>query len=62
MTRNQYLKSLQEEIVKLNRKIDRKIMYGQNYFFESLRHKFLLKQLKKHQNQGFLTKLFPSFF
>lgn len=62
MTRNQYIKSLETEINKLNRRIDQKIMRGENYFFESIRHKFLLKQLNKHQGGGLLTKLFPSFF
>ena len=62
MTRNQYVKSLEIEINKLNRRIDQKIMRGENYFFESIRHKFLLKQLNKHQGAGLLTKLFPSFF
>lgn len=62
MTRNQYVKSLESEISKLNRRIDQKIMRGENYFFESIRHKFLLKQLNKHQGEGLLTKLFPSFF
>ncbi len=62
MTRNQYLKSLEAEIKKLNRRIDDKIMNGQNYFFESLRHRFLLNQLRKHQSRSFLDRLFPSFF
>jgi hypothetical protein len=62
MTRNQYVKSLEAEIKKLNRRIDQKIMRGENYFFESIRHKFLLKQLQKHESEGLLTKLFPSFF
>lgn len=62
MTRYQCIKSLDSEIRKLNRRIDQKIMRGENYFFESLRHKFLLKQLKKHQSESLLTKLFPVFF
>jgi hypothetical protein len=62
MTRNQYLKSLEAEIKKLNRRIDDKIMRGQNYFFESLRHRFLLNQLRKHQSKSFLGRLFPTFF
>ncbi len=62
MSRNQYIRSLEIELRKLNRRIDQKIMRGQSYFFESLRHKFLLKQLKKHQGDNILTRLFPSFF
>ena len=62
MTRNQYLKSLEAEIKRLNKRIDDKIMCGQNYFFESLRHRFLVNQLRKHQSEGLLNKLFPSFF
>ncbi len=62
MTRNQYIRSLESEIKRLNRRIDQKILRGENYFFDSIRHKFLLKQWKKHQGSGILTKLFPSFF
>lgn len=62
MTRSQYLKSLEAEIKKLNKRIDDKILHGQNYFFESLRHRFLLNQLRKHQSQNFLTRLFPALF
>lgn len=62
MSRNQYIKSLETELRKLNRRIDQKIMDGENYFFDSIRHKFLLKQLKKHQSEGLLASLFPSFF
>lgn len=62
MTRNQYVKSIEFEIRKLNKRIDEKILHGQNYFFESLRHRFLINQLRKHQNKTLLTKLFPSFF
>lgn len=62
MTRTQYIKSLEAEIKKLNRRIDQKILRGENYFFDSIRHKFLLKQWKQHQSEGFLTRLFPAFF
>lgn len=62
MTRTQYVKTIESEISRLNRRIDQKILRGESYFFDSIRHKFLLKQLKKHQNEGILTKLFPAFF
>ena len=62
MTRTQYVKTIESELNKLNRRIDQKILRGENYFFDSIRHKFLLKQWKKHQNDGILNRLFPAFF
>lgn len=61
MTRIQYVKSLESEIAKLNRRIDQKIMRGENYFFDSIRHKFLLKQWQQHQSVGLFGRIFASF-
>lgn len=62
MTRSQYIRTIESELKRLNRRIDQKILRGENYFFDSIRHKFLLKQLKKHQGDGILNRLFPAFF
>ena len=61
MTRIQYVKSLESEIAKLNRRIDQKILRGENYLFDSMRHKFLVRQLKQHQSVGLFGRLFASF-
>ncbi len=62
MSKNEYIKSLEKEIRKVNRIIDIKILQGKNYFIESRRHKFLKKQISRYGHQtGFLTRVF-SFF
>ena len=62
MSKNEYVKSLEKEIRKVNRIIDIKILQGKNYFIESRRHKFLKKQMSQYVGQtGILTRLF-SFF
>lgn len=62
MTRTQYVKTIESELRKLNRRIDQKILRGESYFFDSIRHRFLLRELAKHQSEGILTRLFPVFF
>jgi len=51
MTKRQYIQMLERELIKLNQKIDKKILQGQSYLFESKRHSFLLKQIKKAQER-----------
>ena len=47
MSKHELVKSLKAEIRKVNRIIDQKIIYGQPYYLESRRHKFLTAQLRR---------------
>jgi hypothetical protein len=47
MSKHQIVRSLRQEIRKLNRIIDQKIILGQSYYNESRRHKFLMSQLNR---------------
>ncbi len=58
MSKNEYMKSLENELRKVNRLIDAKILEGKNYFIEARRHKFLLKQIKEHSGAGFINRFF----
>ncbi len=59
MSKNEYIKSLDRELEKVNRLIDTKILEGKNYFIESRRHKFLLRQIKEYRgNVGFMSRFF----
>lgn len=49
MSKQQYLKALNNEIQKLNGLIDTKILYGADYSREARRHKKLLKQLRRER-------------
>ncbi|MBP6857679.1 MAG: hypothetical protein KBC11_00560 [Candidatus Pacebacteria bacterium] len=60
MTTTQYQKSLQRELVQLNRRIDMMIIRGQSYVAESRKHKMLLRQLRAMQGQSFFGRLTSS--
>jgi len=52
MSKHQIVRSLRQEIKKINRIIDQKIIQGKSYYQESRRHKFLMSQLKHLSPQG----------
>ncbi len=58
MTRHEYTTNIREELRKLNKQIDYKILRGERYGLESKRHKQLLAQLRA-QRKGFIGRLFP---
>ncbi len=64
MTHQEYLKQIQQEIRKLNRIIDYKILNGEKYFKEARDHKFLLEKIRQHQpvKSNFFNKFFPTLF
>lgn len=45
MSRTTFIKKIEEEINKLNMRIDLKIIRGKSYAKEARRHKFLLSQM-----------------
>ncbi len=58
MTRHQYTKNIYTELRTLNERIDYKILRGQRYSDESLRHKALLKQIARQSKRGLISRLF----
>ena len=59
MSQSQYLKILEREIQKINKKIDLKILQGQNYKKEAMEHKLLLRKVRYHTRQSFFSRFFP---
>lgn len=57
MNRVQYLKIIEKEIHNINKRIDMKILQGQEYKKEALEHKILLKKIRQHSR----TNFFPDF-
>ena len=49
MSQKEYIRALNNEIQKLNGIIDHKIMMNHNYKREALRHKELLRQLRREK-------------
>ncbi len=53
---------LEREINKINKKIDLKILQGQEYRREARDHKLLLKKVRYHSRRGFMNRLVNLFF
>ena len=62
MSQTQYLKMLEREIQKINKKIDLKILQGQKYVKEAREHKLLLRKVRYHKRQTFAQKMIDLFF
>ena len=62
MSQTQYLKMLEREIQKLNKRIDLKILQGQDYYKEARDHKLLLKKVRYHTKRSFMQKVVQVFF
>jgi len=60
MNRIQYIKIIEREIHNINKKIDMKILQGQEYRKEAIEHKILLKKIRQHSRANFFSKLFQS--
>jgi hypothetical protein len=58
MSQSQYLKMLEREIQKINKKIDIKILEGEKYAKEAREHKLLLKKVHYHTKRSFFSRLF----
>ena len=62
MSQSQYLKMLEKEIQKINKKIDLKILQGEKYFKEARDHKLLLKKVRYHTKRNFAQRVVNLFF
>jgi len=60
MTREQYLKIIEREIHNINKKIDIKILQGEDYAREAREHKQLLHKIRQHKRKGFLGNFLNS--
>ena len=62
MSQTQYLKMLEIEIQKINKKIDLKILQGQDYKKEARDHKLLLKKVRYNSRVSLTNRLVTLFF
>jgi hypothetical protein len=62
MSQQQYIRTLYDQIARLNLIIDRKIMIGKSYKLEARRHKALLMKVRKFKNPGFFDRLSSVFY
>jgi len=62
MSQAQYLKMLEKEIQRINKRIDLKILQGEAYFKEARDHKLLLKKVRYHTRKSFMNRFVDLFF
>ena len=62
MSQTQYLKMLEKEIQKINKRIDFKILQGEVYFKEARDHKLLLQKVRYHTRRSLAQKMIHLFF
>ena len=64
MSKNKIVTTIQKELARVNEQIDMKIITGRSYKKDSLRHKYLLAQLRAiraRESFNFFGKLSQSF-
>ncbi|OGJ00925.1 hypothetical protein A3G48_03135 [Candidatus Nomurabacteria bacterium RIFCSPLOWO2_12_FULL_40_42] len=62
MSQTQYLKMLEREIQKINKRIDFKILQGEAYFKEARDHKLLLRKIRYHNRRSLGQRIIHFFF
>lgn len=62
MSQSQYLKFLEREIQKINKRIDLKIVRGEDYKREARDHKLLLRKVRYHTRASLSSRLINLFF
>ena len=62
MSQSQYLRMLEREIQKVNKKIDLKILKGESYIKEARDHKLLLQKVRYHTRRSLGSRFINLFF
>lgn len=62
MSQTQYLKMLEREIQRINKKIDLKILQGVSYAKEARDHKLLLRKVRFHTRKSLGARFVDLFF
>ena len=62
MSQKQYLKMLEREIQKVNRRIDEKIVRGEEYKKEARDHRLMLRRMRYLRGENFLLNFKSRFF
>lgn len=58
MSQKQYLKTIEKEIQRINRRIDLKILRGEEYKKEAHDHKLLLRKIRYSNRKNIFDKFF----
>lgn len=58
MSQKEFLKNIEKEIQRINKKIDLKILRGEEYSKEARDHRLLLKKIRYHKRRSFFDRFF----
>ena len=58
MSREQYIHIIQKELQEVNKRIDIKILQGQEYTKEARDHKILRRKIMQHSRKSIFSKFF----
>ena len=58
MSKNQYIKLIEKELHNINKKIDMKILQGEEYRREARDHKILRRKILQHSRRAFFSNFF----
>ena len=58
MSKNQYIKLIEQELHNINKKIDMKILQGEEYRKEAHDHKILRRKILQHSRKTFFSNFF----
>jgi hypothetical protein len=59
MSREQYIKLIERELHNINKRIDMKILAGEEYKKEAQDHKILRRKILQHSRRAYFNKFFP---
>lgn len=62
MSREQYIKLIEKELHAVNKRIDMKILQGEDYIREARDHKILRRKILQHSRRAFFSKFFTLMF
>ena len=62
MSQKQYVRMLEKEIQKINKRIDLKILQGEKYSKEARDHKLLLQKVRYNTRKSFMQRVIHLFF
>ncbi|MFA7191776.1 MAG: hypothetical protein WC089_00540 [Candidatus Paceibacterota bacterium] len=59
MSKEQYIKLIERELNNINKRIDMKILAGQEYHKEAQDHKLLRRKILQHSRRAYFNRFFP---
>ena len=62
MSKEQYFKIIKKELQRINKKIDDKILRGEEYLSEAREHKLLLRKIRQYNRRNLWARIFSRLY